>query len=1098
MLRLLLTFCLGSCMLLLAHSQSCYDEASMEYVFIEDEKGAVDLGGWQNNVTIPLYLESYSSSAPVQLAVEFCPSDGESPSLWLNNEHLAGQCNLNSFEGWQNGSWVTVNGWEQVSLCLGDYWGDDYDSRVILHYRVDPNDFPCASQTQQVCTLDWNDIESLEQTNDGTVDIDAHHGDVFVDTLTQPHLIQLENVLSGDWFEVTMSSSQASNLNIAFEEVYDDWGNSGLPDRIRIRCGPQVKVHIRANASGILRFAAKDGYNSYCGGSVLPLDWIRVRKLDRYTLCTSAETCGCQNNWAANYDSSKPHAGVCRFNIQENMHRFAYTNYQLHYIDERGRVIHDGEPDTLLFPAGHTYVALSDDSEGLALTQEGLLLKSGDVLADEVTAFHGVGDLVIAIRNESEILTFGSYGSLNADVIPDDLNGSQIADVQMPYDSDFGAYGVAFLTEDGHAHYFGSGSFSILPEHQGNIVQIMAGHERTFYLTARGELGMFPTTASTNWYFPDPSDIPSEHQGRISSLVGEAYSQIHYLTDDNHFHTAGYSSGSFTNPDPAHPFIASKAYGQGSPKYSLNTRGELRVWNSVVAQVPIWTNYSRTSLACPSCQVTCDDEAACNYLAEEPCIYFDEKNKERLDAGHAFVVALDTLGRLHHWGAGSDTSTSYVEGTSGLTAVRACLSNYPGGTNDQVVLTLDSARHIEMHDLTPDSAPEGNSFAAHYLTTPPEIQGKAIAQVSSHLGRFAALAEDGTLAIWGSNYDSELSSAMPDVAVSWIRHDVQDFLVQHWFARVTYLDGTTEFIVLRDFNFWLDCPQPFTMAGITKDVKSLPAGLFHSGPALYQNGTISLLGKRSPNANNTPAGTHTFFEQHRLTGPPLVDIVSRLFTNPSSWYGIDNRGNIVTNAYNYGNLDDRLSNGTVAVAGYGALTFRISGDGILEPLGYGYQSQDFFGLNTPPFQTGMFCGCNEQSISSACPCVDADEDGVCDPYDPCTGASEEPCVVCGEGLFWSTEAQMCLRLCPTDLNLDGVVALDDLLEFIADYNTDCTWSYGYGSYYDNHATLCGPGSVYEGPQYGCQMSCISDVDGDEQVNLEDLLSLLSAYGLTCD
>jgi hypothetical protein len=49
---------------------------------------------------------------------------------------------------------------------------------------------------------------------------------------------------------------------------------------------------------------------------------------------------------------------------------------------------------------------------------------------------------------------------------------------------------------------------------------------------------------------------------------------------------------------------------------------------------------------------------------------------------------------------------------------------------------------------------------------------------------------------------------------------------------------------------------------------------------------------------------------------------------------------------------------------------------------------------------------------------------------------------CGEGTYWDEPSSLCLALefdeCPTDINLDGVTNVADLLWFLVDYDVPCT------------------------------------------------------------
>jgi hypothetical protein len=66
---------------------------------------------------------------------------------------------------------------------------------------------------------------------------------------------------------------------------------------------------------------------------------------------------------------------------------------------------------------------------------------------------------------------------------------------------------------------------------------------------------------------------------------------------------------------------------------------------------------------------------------------------------------------------------------------------------------------------------------------------------------------------------------------------------------------------------------------------------------------------------------------------------------------------------------------------------------------------------------------------------DADGDGICDELENIDYSG-----LCGPGTVWSAADGMCIAApddCPYDLNNDGIVQLQDLLDFLMFYGTVC-------------------------------------------------------------
>ncbi|MBK11943.1 MAG: hypothetical protein CL849_00250 [Crocinitomicaceae bacterium] len=60
--------------------------------------------------------------------------------------------------------------------------------------------------------------------------------------------------------------------------------------------------------------------------------------------------------------------------------------------------------------------------------------------------------------------------------------------------------------------------------------------------------------------------------------------------------------------------------------------------------------------------------------------------------------------------------------------------------------------------------------------------------------------------------------------------------------------------------------------------------------------------------------------------------------------------------------------------------------------------------------------------------LDIDSNGVCDTDDAAH---------CGPGTYWDYGQGLCVITCPSDINLDGAVAIGDLLTLLSDFANFC-------------------------------------------------------------
>ena len=63
--------------------------------------------------------------------------------------------------------------------------------------------------------------------------------------------------------------------------------------------------------------------------------------------------------------------------------------------------------------------------------------------------------------------------------------------------------------------------------------------------------------------------------------------------------------------------------------------------------------------------------------------------------------------------------------------------------------------------------------------------------------------------------------------------------------------------------------------------------------------------------------------------------------------------------------------------------------------------------------------------------LDVDGNGVCDTDDAAH---------CGPGTHWDVGLGLCVISCPADLNLDGAIAIGDLLDLLSQFATYCRFS----------------------------------------------------------
>ena len=111
------------------------------------------------------------------------------------------------------------------------------------------------------------------------------------------------------------------------------------------------------------------------------------------------------------------------------------------------------------------------------------------------------------------------------------------------------------------------------------------------------------------------------------------------------------------------------------------------------------------------------------------------------------------------------------------------------------------------------------------------------------------------------------------------------------------------------------------------------------------------------------------------------------------------------------------------------------------------------------------------------------------------GSCTNNCEYCKEGTRWDNEMGSCVVSVLFDVNWDGCVQLNDLLAFLTAYGA-CPSNGANACVGANHpCQACGEGTTWSDEADGCVVAVASDADWDGCVQLVDLLSFLTRYGL---
>lgn len=226
----------------------------------------------------------------------------------------------------------------------------------------------------------------------------------------------------------------------------------------------------------------------------------------------------------------------------------------------------------------------------------------------------------------------------------------------------------------------------------------------------------------------------------------------------------------------------------------------------------------------------------------------------------------------------------------------------------------------------------------------------------------------------------------------------------------------------------------------------------------------------------------------------LFDIVPRLLTNPSTWYAIGAHGELITQESNPLESVSSQVDGIVELTGMGAFSYGVTENGTVEPVGItATAAAEQF--STEPFITGRNCYCGEETLSLECPCTDIDGDEICDQFDICNNTDNQDCGYCGIGTQWDNDSQSCVISCEGDFNSDQDVNIVDLLDLMSLYGSECVVP---DVYVNDFPSLCGNGTTWMGINLGCTIVCSEDIDASGWIGLGDLLLLLLNYGQTCE
>ena len=140
-------------------------------------------------------------------------------------------------------------------------------------------------------------------------------------------------------------------------------------------------------------------------------------------------------------------------------------------------------------------------------------------------------------------------------------------------------------------------------------------------------------------------------------------------------------------------------------------------------------------------------------------------------------------------------------------------------------------------------------------------------------------------------------------------------------------------------------------------------------------------------------------------------------------------------------------------------------------------------------------------------CDDDDESTFNDTIqEDCSCSGEALCVAsecCISGTQWDLNTMTCVYedACSADIAKDGFVAVDDLLELLSAFGSSCDEvATGIGGEECVGAECCGENTIWCETLEICIpfISCPADLNDDESIGVDDLLTFLISYGGACE
>lgn len=134
--------------------------------------------------------------------------------------------------------------------------------------------------------------------------------------------------------------------------------------------------------------------------------------------------------------------------------------------------------------------------------------------------------------------------------------------------------------------------------------------------------------------------------------------------------------------------------------------------------------------------------------------------------------------------------------------------------------------------------------------------------------------------------------------------------------------------------------------------------------------------------------------------------------------------------------------------------------------------------------------------------ADGNNNGICDTDEACGMDA------CGDGTWWDVSTGLCLSLqtlCPGDVDFDGIITVNDILNTLGEFGGICTplppAPSACGGIVCCGADACGEGTVWNAGLGQCTsnlLACPGDLDYNGIVNVTDVLSILAGFGTFCD